>query len=497
MSNNSAHPPATGPLSPADVRAVMIGIMLAMLLGAIDQTIVSTALPTIGKTLGDVEHMPWVVTSYLLAATAVTPLYGKFSDIHGRRIALLIGIATFVIGSVACAVAPTMWVLIVARAVQGLGGGGLISLAQTIIADITTPKERARYQVYIASVFIASSLLGPVLGGFFAQKLHWSMIFWINVPLGIGAFWIANAALKRLPRHERRHRLDIVGALLMALATVTLMLALTWGGVRYPWGSPEVLGLVAASALLWVGFAARLLRADEPLIPLAVLSNGVVGTGTLTACFSMGTFIGLSIYMPVYFEVGLGYRASTSGLLLIPLMLGTVIGATLSGRTMAYVRHYKRLPIAGLSVSVIATALLALYCDRMPLVLFEVMLFAVSFSMGTVLPVTTVCIQNAVRTHELGTATATMNFFRQLGGAIIVAVFGAIVLSGITSPKLSATGEGIDPTALAPADLLAMFPWVLWAAAAGFALALLFLLMMEERPLRANARHAAEAAFAD
>src|SRR3954471_11507135 len=253
---------APAPLSHAEVRSIIGGInrapprsppppphLAAMLLAALDQTIVATALPTIGRELGDFEHMPWVVTAYLLAATAVTPLYGKFSDTHGRRITLLIGIVAFVLGSIACALAPTMLVLILARLLQGLGGGGLISLAQTIIADIVAPKERGRYQVYIASVFVASSLLGPVLGGLFAEHLHWSVIFWINLPLGALAFFMTNAALKRLPRHDRTHRSDLLGAALLMSATVTLHLALNWGGVRYHWLSLEILGLVALSLL--------------------------------------------------------------------------------------------------------------------------------------------------------------------------------------------------------------------------------------------------------
>src|SRR3954451_12553491 len=234
---------APAPLSHAEVRSIIGGIIVAMLLAALDQTIVATALPTIGRELGDFEHMPWVVTAYLLAATAVTPLYGKFSDTHGRRITLLIGIVAFVLGSIACALAPTMLVLILARLLQGLGGGGLLSPAQTIIADIVAPKERGRYQVYIASVFVASSLLGPVLGGFFAEHLHWSVIFWINIPLGLLALWMTNASLRRLPRHDRRHSLDLLGAALMVAGTVSFMLFLNWGGVRYPWSSPQVLGV--------------------------------------------------------------------------------------------------------------------------------------------------------------------------------------------------------------------------------------------------------------
>ena len=214
---------------------------MAMFLAALDQTIIATALPTIGREIGDFDLLPWVVTSYLLTATAVTPLYGKFSDIRGRRRTMLVGIGLFVAGSVACALAPTMIVLILARGLQGLGGGGLISLAQTIIGDIVAPKERGRYQAYIAGVFVSSSLAGPVLGGFFAEHLHWSIIFWINVPLGLIAFFMTDRLLRRLPRHDRPHALDVLGAVLLVAATSVLMLALNWGGVRYPWGSLQIL----------------------------------------------------------------------------------------------------------------------------------------------------------------------------------------------------------------------------------------------------------------
>ena len=230
-------------LDHAAVRRIVLGILLAMLLGALDQTIVATALPTIGRDLNDLGNLPWVVTAYLLTATAVTPLYGKLSDIHGRRTMLLVAITIFAFGSVATALAPSMPVLIIARGLQGLGGGGLLSLSQVIVADVVSPRERGRYQGYIGAVFALSSLGGPVLGGFFAEHLHWSLIFWINLPLGLLAFLMTNSVLKRLPRHERPHRLDLIGATLMLLATIALLLALTWGGTRYAWASPQIAGL--------------------------------------------------------------------------------------------------------------------------------------------------------------------------------------------------------------------------------------------------------------
>jgi EmrB/QacA subfamily drug resistance transporter len=484
-------------LSPAEIRTIIFGIMLAMLLAALDQTIIATALPTIGRELGDLEHLPWVVTVYLLTTTAVTPLYGKISDSHGRRVTLLTGIAIFILGSIACAVAPTMLFLILARALQGIGGGGLIALAQTIVGDVIPPKERGRYQVYFASVFMTASLLGPVLGGFIAEHLHWSAIFWINLPLGAIAFVIAFHGLKKLPRHDRPRRLDLLGALLLVSATVSLLMALNWGGIRHPWLSGPVLGLFAASAVLWVLFAARMRLAPEPLIPPGVLHNPVVRMGTLSAFFGMGTYIGLTIYLPVYFEAVRGLPASLSGLALIPLMAGTVCGATLSGQTMARVKHYKRLPMAGLVVAMGAAGALAAMGRDLPISAVEVLLAVISIGLGTLLPVTLVTTQNAVPPHEMGTATGTANFFRSLGGAFIVAVFGAIVLGGtgmggavsFETLAASAAGSGVD--------LASVFAWVFIATMAGFGLALAFLFRMEERPLRGSAGRAAEAAIAD
>jgi len=485
------------PLSQAEIRTIIAGIMLSMLLAALDQTIIATALPTIGREFGDLEHLPWVVTVYLLTSTAVTPLYGKFSDSHGRRITMLIGIVVFILGSIACAVAPTMLILVLARGLQGLGGGGLIALGQTIVADLVAPKERAKYQVYFASVFMTSSLVGPVLGGFFAEHLHWSVIFWINLPLGAVAFFIAFHGLKKLPRHDRPHRLDLLGALLLVAATVSLLLALSWGGLRYPWGSLPILSLFAGSLVLWGLFALRMRLASEPLIPPGVLHNPVVRMGTLSACFGMGTYIGLTIYLPVYFEAVRGLSASLSGLALIPLMAGTVCGATLSGRTMAKVKHYKRLPVAGLAVAMAATGILAVFAKTLSITWIEVLLAVISIGLGTLLPVSTVAIQNAVAPHQLGTATGTANFFRSLGGAFIVAIFGAIVLAGMGLSGAASFETLAATAARSGIDLADIFAYVFAAAVIGFGLALAFLLAMEERPLRGSTVKAAEAAIAD
>ena len=482
--NTIAEPAA--PLSHAEIRLIIFGILVAMLLAALDQTIVVTAMPTIGRTLGDVGYLPWVVTAYLLSATAVTPLYGKVSDIVGRRLTLLFAIAIFVIGSVACAVSPNMLSLILARGLQGLGGGGLISLAQTIIADIVSPMERPRYQGYIAGVFVTSSIAGPVLGGFFAEHLHWSFIFWLNLPLGFLAFQMTNGLLKKLPRHERPHRLDFAGAAVLAAATVTLMLALNWGGIQYPWSSHQIIGLLGSSFLLWTLFILRLVSAPEPLIPTEVLADPVVALGIMTACLGMGVFIGLTAYLPIYFELVYGLTASLSGLALIPYMVGTVTGATIAGRLMGSMVHYKRMPMIGLAVAVAGLSSLAAAPHGMALAAIEFILPAISIGLGAILPVTTVAIQNAVMPHQMGTATGAMNFFRSLGGALIVAGFGAVVFSQL--PHLVANATSVEKLATNAihqgGDVVAAFRLVFALAAFMLALALGFFARMPENPLR-------------
>jgi EmrB/QacA subfamily drug resistance transporter len=422
-------------LTHREVLWVIFGILLAMLLSALDQTIVVTAMPTIGHELGDAASLPWVITAYLLSSTAVTPLYGKVSDIIGRRVTLLFAIAVFMIGSLACALAPSMLLLILARGLQGLGGGGLISLAQTIVADIVSPKERPRYQVYIALVFVTSSIVGPLLGGVMAEHFHWSLIFWINLPLGLVAFLMVNQLLKKLPRHERPHTLDFLGAGLMVLATVALMLALNWGGNHYAWGSSQILGLLGISTLLWMAFVTRLRTAPEPFIPTEILRHPVVASGTAAASLGMGVFIGLTAYLPIYMEMAYGLTASGSGLALIPFMAGTVTGATLASQSMGKFKHYKRISTVGIFVGALGLLALAIPPHGAHFVVMECILPCISIGLGTLLPVTTVAVQNAVMPHQMGTATGSMNFFRSLGGALIVAGFGAILFAQMSTAE--------------------------------------------------------------
>ena len=476
----------SAPLAAHEIRRIIYGLMMAMLLGALDQTIVATALPTIGRDLGGAAHLPWVVTAYLLAATSAVPIYGKLSDIHGRRVVLLAAIAIFAIGSVLCALAPNMAALVAARFVQGIGGGGLLALSQTIVGDMLTPRERAGWQVYFATAFTTASVAGPVLGGFFAQHLAWQMIFWINVPLSAAAYLMTAAPLKRLPRHERPHKLDLVGAVLLVASTSTLLVALSWAGARFGWLDPRTVAVLAASGLLFTGFSIRLKHSAEPLIPLDILSNKVVLFATTAAALSVGLFLGLAIYAPILFETLRGLSASESGVALLPLTVGTVAGTLMSGRAMATRQHYKRLPLAAMPCAVVAALVLAATAGTMPVWGVSLVLALVSIALGTLLPISTVSIQNAVALHQLGTATATANLCRQLGGAVAVAIFGAVLLG--THGQAAVTPSLHDQAAL-----LAKFRIVFTLVAMGAGGAFVAMLLMEERQLDGPARDVADA----
>jgi EmrB/QacA subfamily drug resistance transporter len=482
---------AVAPLSPlakvshAEVRTIFFGLMLAAFLAALNQTIIATALPTIGRTFADFENLAWIVTAYLITSTAVAPLYGKLSDIYGRRAMMQAGIGLFIAGSALCAAAPDMMTLILGRGLQGVGGGGILPLCQSVIADVVAPRERGRYQAYMGVVWVTSGVGGPVLGGLLAEHFHWSLIFWINVPLGLAAAFLTHRNLARIPRHDRRHKLDLLGAVLMMASCIPLLLALTWGGTRFPWTSPHILGLIAVSFVLSLAFGWRLARAPEPFLPLTVLNNPVMRMGTASASLSMGTSIALTIFVPLYFEVVHGLTATESGIALIPLAM-TTPGSLLSGQAMMYWRHYKRAPVMGLTLALIALAFLVWRPD-LPLLYVTLLLCVVGTAIGLVYPVTTVSIQNAVPHAQVGIAMGALNFFRSLGSAFIVAAMGAILLAGLgaTPGRGSASVVAISMSS-AGVDVALTFRYVFLSGLIFLGLSLIFLLLMEERPLRST-----------
>lgn len=473
------------PLTESEKNAIIAGVLLSMLLAALDQTIVAPAMPTIGHALGHAQYLPWIVTGYLLTATAMAPLYGKISDVYGRRPTVYAAILIFLAGSLVSAMAPNMFVLIVGRAIQGAGGGGLFTLTQTVIGDLVPPRERARYAAWISGTWAVASIAGPLLGGTFAEHLHWSLIFWINIPLGLLAMAIINNPLKKLPIAAKRHRIDGLGALLLVVATALLLLALNWGGSEYPWVSREILGLLAASAVFWAGFSLRLLRAAEPLISLEVLSNPIVLGGTSSMFLLQAANIGLAVYLPVYLQSIVGLSVSESGLAMLGLLLGTVVGATFSGRMIPRFTHYKRIAMVGVLFSIICLGLLALVAAHASLLMVEILTVCIGLGSGTTFPVATVSVQNAVDRPHLGVATGVLTFLRSLGSALGVAMLGAVAL-GYGLPL--AAGEGT----LAVGQVISAEPFVMifLVAAATLVLALITLWLMPEKALRGQAEHA-------
>ena len=429
-----------------------------------------------------------MVTAYLLAATAMTPLFGKLSDIHGRRVMMLIAIAIFIAGSVVCALAPNMGVLIAGRALQGIGGGGILPLTHTIIGDLVSPLERPRYQSYTAIMFMAASIVGPLLGGMLTDYVHWTLIFWINLPLGLLALVLTDRDLRRLPRNDRPHQLDVAGAALMVCAALALMLAMTWGGTRYPWTSPMILGLVLGSGLLWLAFALRLARAPEPFIPLSVLRDSTVASVVTAGFFSIGVVIGLSIFLPLYLELVLGLSPSGSGTALIVFLAAATAGSFIGGRLMARITHYKRVPIAGMVLGILMLAGMAAKPAGLSLFEVAVLLAIGGAGLGAMYPVTTTIIQNVVAPHQLGVATGALNFFRLLGGAIIVAAFGAIVLGGAGVAGQGLTLEMLSGAMKGGADLAGPFRLVFIAGAVFLGVGLIAVLVIEEQPLRGPPR---------
>ncbi|WP_271168426.1 MFS transporter [Hansschlegelia plantiphila] len=456
-------------LDEARKRQIIVGVLTAMLLAALDQTIVAPAMTTIGRSLGHFEHLPWVISAYLITATAVTPLYGKLADIHGRRSVIFVSVSIFIAASVLCALAPNLWTLIGARALQGLGGGGLIALAQTVMGDLVPPKQRGRYAAQISAVWAAASVAGPVVGGVFAEHLHWSLVFWINVPLGAAALAMMYGPLKDLPFVPRHHRLDALGAGLVVIGTSLAMLALSLGRMSGHWGSPTVLGLALVAVVAIVLFVWRLNAFDAPLIPMQVLRDPVVLRGTLAVSLGMGGFVGLTTIVPIFLQLQSGLGPDAAALGLIVMAAGSVVGALVVGRAIPKLGRYLLPAIGGLALACLALGGLAATVTAPFLPLTGFLLFLYGLGLGPIFPTATVSVQNAVARYDLGAATGLLAFMRSLGAAFGVAILGAIVLGA------GKGGAAIDPSSFRLAFLAAL------AATGG---AFVLFAGMPARPLR-------------
>lgn len=412
---------------------VLVGLMLGFFLAALDQTIVATALPRMSADLHGVAHLSWVVSSYLLTSTAATPIYGKLSDLYGRRIMLQIAITIFLLTSALCAMASTMGQLIAFRALQGLGGGGLISMGHAVIADIISPRERGRYQAYIASSFAIAAVVGPVVGGLFADHLSWRWVFWINLPLGVAALYMAQRTLKRLVTARIRHRIDYLGAVLIVAAVCCILLVTTMGGNEFAWGSPEVKVLLAAALVLLALAIVQERMASEPILPPRLFANHAFVLGNAINLLASLMMFGAIVLIPLFLQMLFGLQAADSGLVLIPLTCTMSLAAIVTGRRVARTGRYKVYPAIGIGVTALGLLLLSTVTATMPVSYTALIIAACGGGLGLVGPVMMVVIQNEVDFRDIGTATASISFFRSLGGSFGVALFTAVLIGRLNS----------------------------------------------------------------
>ncbi len=502
-----SQPPASAAagFSYRETVVILAGLMFGFFLAALDQTIVATALPRMSADLHGVEHLSWIVSAYLLTSTAATPIYGKLSDLYGRKVMLDAAIIIFLLTSLLCAIATSMGQLIAFRALQGLGAGGLISMCHAVIADVISPRERGRYQAYIAGAFFVAALVGPVLGGFFADYLSWRWIFWINLPIGAIALYMSHRTLRRLTVHHIRHRIDVLGAVLIVSAVCCILMVTTMGGKDVPWDSPVIKLLVGASVVLFLLCLVQERMASEPILPPRLFAITVFVVANIINALTSLIMLGAIILVPLFLQLVFGLAAANSGLLLIPLTATMSLAAIYAGRRIARTGRYKALPAAGMLLTGACLAGLAFVGASTPLAVAGTLIAGCGIGVGLVGPVMMVAIQNAVQARDLGTATSSISFFRSLGGSFGVALFSAVLIARLNgllgdipghealgdSPGLQLLRAGTRALTLAPealqpivADAVTAAFHTVFALGAGLALlCFVAVLFLKEVPL--------------
>jgi EmrB/QacA subfamily drug resistance transporter len=460
------------------IRLTFGGLLLAMLLASLDQTIVSTALPTIVRDLGGIDQLSWVVTAYLLAATVSMPLWGRVSDLYGRKRLFQAAIVLFLLGSALSGASETLGELIGFRALQGLGAGGLMTLAMAIVADIIAPRERGRYQGYIQMVFVLASVAGPLLGGLFTDEASWRWVFYVNLP--IGAVALAISTRLRLPAGSGRARIDVLGAALLGAGLTAILLITTWGGREYAWGSPEIVGLAVAAVVLLAGFFAQERRAPEPVLPLRLFREPVFDVVSATLFLTTCAFFAAIVFLPLFLQRVTGASAVESGLQLLPLLLAGTLSTAVIGRVVTRTGRYKVFPAVGLGLMAIGLFLLSRLDETSSHATIALAMVVFGIGFGMVSQLLVLAIQNAVDRRDIGIATASANLFRSLGGSVGAALFGAIFASRVSA------GAG-------PGEIADALDTVFLAAAPVAALGLVVVLFLKEKPLRGPSAKAATA----
>jgi EmrB/QacA subfamily drug resistance transporter len=428
------------------VRATFAALMLVLLLASLDQTIVSTALPTIVGDLGGLNHLSWVVTSYLLSSTVVGPIYGKLGDLYGRKVVLQTALAIFIVGSALCGTSQDMASLIAFRAVQGLGGGGLVVVVMAVVGDLVSPRDRGRYQGYFGAVFGVAVVIGPLLGGFFVDNLSWRWIFYVNLPLGVAAF-VVIARTFHAKRSETKPVIDYFGAPLLAGSLTALVLYTSLGGTTYPWGAPGMVALLVGGFVLLLAFGYAEQRAADPLLPLSLFRNRVFGTACAIS-FAIGlALFGSVTYIPLYLQAAKGHTATESGLLMTPMMAGMLMTSIASGQIISRTGRYKRFPVLGTAIATVGLLLLSRLAPETSTLTAGAYMLVLGLGLGLVMQVLVLVAQNSVDYTNLGVATSGVTLFRQVGGCVGVALFGAIFSNEFTAhlrgalPGAHATGS--------------------------------------------------------